>query len=158
MLNKPLLRKDNRMIEYRGNSKTTIYNQAAVLPFRYWQERLQILLITSRRARHWIIPKGLMEEGLSAEELALKEAFEEAGISGNISTRPLGIYHYEKWNGVCRVQVFSLLVTRLMDEWPEDGFRFRQWFDAKEATDLLENTELRQLVSAFVVNHRNIMV
>jgi 8-oxo-dGTP pyrophosphatase MutT (NUDIX family) len=146
------------MIEYRGNTKTIVYNQAAALPFRYINDRLQIMLITSRRARRWIIPKGLLEEGLSPSELALKEAYEEAGITGNISHRSLGMYKYEKWNGICRVEVYSLFVTNILDRWPEDTFRFRQWFDFSDVAQLIENNELRQLISGFINNHQNIYV
>jgi len=88
----------------------------------------------------------------------VKEAYEEAGIAGNVSNRPLGLFTYEKWNGICRVQVFSLFVTNILDKWPEDTFRFRQWFDFSEVTELVENDELRKLMLGFIRNHQNILV
>jgi 8-oxo-dGTP pyrophosphatase MutT (NUDIX family) len=146
------------MIEFRGNAKTIIYKQAAALPFRYWNNRLQIMLITSRKAKRWIIPKNLMEDGLSPAELAVKEAYEEAGIAGNISERSLGLYHYEKWNGICRVEVFTLFTCTILDEWPEDTFRFRQWFDAREVPNLITNEELKALIIQFNNEHQDIII
>jgi 8-oxo-dGTP pyrophosphatase MutT (NUDIX family) len=146
------------MIEYRGTVKQVIYPQAAALPFRYIDEGLEILLITSRKGKRWIIPKGLLEEGLSPVELAAKEAWEEAGISGNISMQSLGEYEYEKWNGVCRVNVFSLCVLNVLDTWPEDSFRFRKWFPADEAVGLVEHDGLKRILVHFIQKHHKITV
>jgi 8-oxo-dGTP pyrophosphatase MutT (NUDIX family) len=144
------------MIEYLGNKKNIIYKQAAVLPFRIIENRLQFLLITSRKAGNWIIPKGLFEEGLSPSELAVKEAYEEAGIVGTISAISLGEYRYKKWNGICQVQVFSMLVTSLLDEWPEDDFRFRQWFEAEKARDVIRNSELKDILNEFISEQKKV--
>ena len=127
-----------------------IYKQAAALPFRYKNDDLQIMLITSRKNRKWIIPKGLMEEGLTKYELAIKEAYEEAGIAGQVTTQSLGVYQYEKWGGICKVSVFSLQVDKILDQWPEDDFRDRKWFNPKEAINIVENSELKDIIKQFV--------
>jgi 8-oxo-dGTP pyrophosphatase MutT (NUDIX family) len=146
------------MIEYRGTERTIIYDQAAALPFRYIDHRLEILLITSRKSRRWIIPKGLMEQGLSPAELAVKEAYEEAGIAGNISNHSLGKYEYNKWSGICRVKVYSLFVVNVLDTWPEDDFRFRKWFTPDQALSVIENEELKLIMSHFIRDHNNVTV
>lgn len=138
------------MIVFKNNSKVIIYNQAAALPFRYKNDALQIMLITSRKSRKWIIPKGLMEEGLAKYELAIKEAYEEAGIAGRVTTQSLGIYQYEKWGGICKVSVFSLQVDKILDRWPEDNFRDRKWFNPEEAINIVENSELKGIIKQFV--------
>ena len=86
--------------------------QYAALPFQVTAGGLQILLITSRETRRWVIPKGWPIRGLRPRGVAAREAFEEAGLVGKIvGKRSIGSYHYSKrlmdhreW--LCRVKVF----------------------------------------------------
>src|SRR5210317_1534724 len=48
--------------------------QSGVIPYRVRKGNLEILLITSRRERRWIIPKGIIEPDYSARNSAAKEA------------------------------------------------------------------------------------
>jgi 8-oxo-dGTP pyrophosphatase MutT (NUDIX family) len=125
--------------------------QFAALPLRWLGGRLQVLLITSRETRRWVIPKGWPMADLAPPDCAAREAFEEAGVEGNASTTPLGHYHYEKRlkNGGyrrCRVEVFALDVTRELDDWPEAGQRGRRWFDLAGAALAVEEAELAALI------------
>jgi 8-oxo-dGTP pyrophosphatase MutT (NUDIX family) len=70
--------------------------QYAALPMRRVNGRLEVMLITSRETRRWVVPKGWPMEGLSAAEAAAREAYEEAGVEGTVATSPLGHYHYDK--------------------------------------------------------------
>ena len=64
-----------------GNGK---YAQARIqygaLPYREFAAGLEILLVTSRQSRHWIIPKGWPIRGLEPYRSAAREAYEEAGV------------------------------------------------------------------------------
>lgn len=122
------------------------YTQSAALPYRVRDSRVEFLLVTSRRKKRWVLPKGVVEPGMSAAESAAKEAWEEAGIEGDISPRPLGSYTYEKWSGVCTVQVFPMQVQRLAETWPEDT-RDRRWYGPDEAARQVDEPELRQILS-----------
>jgi 8-oxo-dGTP pyrophosphatase MutT (NUDIX family) len=88
---------------------------------------LEVLLITSRRRGRWIIPKGLIEPGMSPAESAAMEAFEEAGVRGRIGDQPIEEYSYKKWGGVCGVKVYLLEVDEVFDDWPEADIRRREW-------------------------------
>jgi phosphohistidine phosphatase len=125
-----------------------IYPQSAVVPFRMQNGRPQILLITSRGRKHWIVPKGIIEAWQSPEEAALEEAFEEAGVKGALVGGSVGEYEYEKWGGRCRVAVFLLRVQEEFDDWPEADLRERRWVAVDEALDLIDNPDLRGVVQA----------
>ena len=58
------------------------YTQSAVIPFREQNGEFQVMLITSRKKKRWVIPKGVKEPELSAPASAANEAMEEAGIRG----------------------------------------------------------------------------
>jgi 8-oxo-dGTP pyrophosphatase MutT (NUDIX family) len=53
-------------------------------------------LVTTRRTKRWIIPKGWPIKGLKPSKTAAREAFEEAGVSGRVGAKPLGVFTYEK--------------------------------------------------------------
>lgn len=126
-----------------NSSPNVVYPQAAAIPFRMEGTAPGILLITSRRRKHWIIPKGIVEEWQSAREAAAEEAYEEAGVRGTLSEDSVGEYEYEKWGGICRVEVFLLRVEEELADWPEADFRDRQWVGLEEALEKVDNDDLR---------------
>jgi 8-oxo-dGTP pyrophosphatase MutT (NUDIX family) len=93
--------------------------QSAALPFAIQEETLKLLLVTSIGTKRWIIPKGHLEPGLTASESAEFEALEEAGVVGNMISRSIGSYSYrkrpEKGGELCRVGVYALEVTRILE-------------------------------------------
>jgi len=121
------------------------FEQSAALPYRGKGDRLEVLLVTSSRGRRWVIPKGFVERDLSPAESAAKEALEEAGVEGRLGLKALGTYTYEKWGGVCEVEVFPLRVKRVRNRWEED-FRQREWVSVEEAVRRLVGDELRRIV------------
>ena len=122
-----------------------LYRQSAVIPYRVRHGQIEILLITTRKGR-WIVPKGVIEPDLSPAQSAGKEALEEAGVSGVIDEREIGRYTYEKWGGVCRVQVYLLRVARMLNSWEEDHFRARQWLPLQKAIATISESALRRLL------------
>lgn len=121
------------------------YRQSAVIPYRIVEGKLQVLMITSRRKKRWIIPKGIIEPELSAADSAAKEAFEEAGLNGQVCTSPIGTYEYEKWGNICRVQVFTMRVEKVWDEW-EENFRDREWISLDTAIKRVQEKRLKQIL------------
>jgi len=123
-----------------------IYNQSGVIPFRREKDGVQIMLITSRRRKRWVIPKGIVEPDLTPQESAEKEAFEEAGISGKISQETIGEYSYDKWGGTCTVKVFLLEVGKIFEDWPESFFRTREWLSLDQAIERVDEQELKDIL------------
>lgn len=121
------------------------YDQSAVIPWRITDGVIKIAMISSRKGKKWVIPKGIIEPELDARESALKESIEEAGLKGHISSAPVGTYSYDKWGGSCKVSVYLLEVTEIMNEWEED-FRRREWFEIKEALNLIDENGLKEII------------
>lgn len=115
---------------------------------------IQILLITSRESKRWVIPKGNPGAGISLHQAAATEAEEEAGVVGPVCPTPLGSYRYRKRrrNGaslMVDVEVFPLSVSRELNGWKEAGQRERRWFGLAEAADAVEETDLSELIRSF---------
>jgi 8-oxo-dGTP pyrophosphatase MutT (NUDIX family) len=71
--------------------------QVAALCYRENAQGKQVLLITSRATKRWIVPKGWPIEGLDGPASALQEAWEEAGVrKADILPEPVGTYSYDK--------------------------------------------------------------
>lgn len=121
------------------------YKQSAAIPFRIIDNKIEVLVVRSRKNKHWIFPKGIIEKNLSSKKSAVKEALEEAGVIGEIQNKKLGKYSYKKWGGKCKVKVYALSVKTLLNEYPE-SFRERKWIDIDKAADYIFNEKLLEIV------------
>jgi 8-oxo-dGTP pyrophosphatase MutT (NUDIX family) len=119
-----------------------VLRQAGVLATR--GER--ICLVSSRSGKRWVVPKGCLEPGKTAAEIALQEAWEEAGLVGALQPDPVGSYLYEKAGLTCHVTVFLMNVTETADRWPEQDFRERSWLKVEQALQRIDDPGLRELI------------
>ena len=114
----------------------------------------EVLLITSLNARRWIMPKGWPIAGKSLAESAAQEAFEEAGIRGEMTPGAIGHFHYlkAKKDGSAlpvRVAVFALKVTGHRRKWPERGAREMVWLPLDQAAARVAEPGLRRILLSF---------
>jgi 8-oxo-dGTP pyrophosphatase MutT (NUDIX family) len=128
--------------------------QLGALCWRIRRGRPEVLLITSRDTRRWIIPKGWPIGGFEPSLSALREAWEEAGVRGTVAPDPVGEYRYVKTMrgtpGVpCTVVVYTVKVGSLASTFPERQERRRRWFSAQKAARKLAEAELCTLILAF---------
>jgi 8-oxo-dGTP pyrophosphatase MutT (NUDIX family) len=134
------------------SAKSATARQFAALPYRRTKGgRIEILLVTSRETRRWIVPKGWPISGVEPHNLAALEAMEEAGVTGKVEEKSIGAYRYEKKRGdgsivLCTVDTFALEVEERMPVWPEQGERERKWFAPEEAAEKVQEPELRALI------------
>jgi 8-oxo-dGTP pyrophosphatase MutT (NUDIX family) len=87
-------------------------------------------------------------------EAAAREAYEEAGLRGEVSGRSIGIYTYGKALGAgrripCAVRVFPLEVREMLRKYPETGQRRVKWFAPEKAARRVGEPELAALIRAF---------
>lgn len=114
--------------------------------------QFEVLLVTSRRSRRWIIPKGWPIKGLRPALCAAREAFEEAGVIGRIEETEVGRFSYLKLlektrrSVECEVTIFPLLVERQLESWPEATQRELRWVTTEEAISLASDAGLRTVL------------
>ena len=122
------------------------FNQSGVIPFRKKDEHIEVLLITTIKKKKWIVPKGFVEYNLSPFESAKKEAYEEAGVLGANETHELGTFKLQKTSGICLMKIYSMEVTKILDEYPEKEKRKRKWFPCQEAASMVDTPQISQLI------------
>ena len=127
--------------------------QVAALCARRKAGRAEVLMITSRTTRRWILPKGWVIAGKSGPESALIEAWEEAGVIGEVAQAPIGQYRYRKLLGLgeallCRVDVYPVRVRKLAKHFPERAERRRKWMPARKAAKRVAEPELAAILRA----------
>ena len=126
-----------------------VFKQSGVIPYRVNNGKVEILLITTRNFRHWVIPKGDIPNGMSPPASAAKEAWEEAGVIGQVDTNELGSYKYRKRGKIYQVKMYLLPVEMLSEDYPEASKRKRQWVEVTKAIRRVKFNSLKQILKSF---------
>lgn len=131
--------------------------QFGAICWRLHRGKIEVLLITSRDTGRWVIPKGWPMTNRSPAAAAAQEAWEEAGVQGQVIETALGRFGYKKLltpkkSVDCSVEVFGLRVARLVDKFPERKERRRKWFAVEKAARKVNEPELRQLLTHLAVH------
>ena len=115
-------------------------HQSGAIPYIVRNGSIQYVLITSNNTGNWIFPKGMIEPHMTAAESAANEAFEEAGVTGEIEEKPIGKFTYEKFGREISVDMYLLKVETVHDDWQEP------WRDRKicQAEEVLNTLDPRQ--------------
>jgi phosphohistidine phosphatase len=131
------------------------YTQSGVIPWRLSDGEPEILVILSSNRKHWVVPKGIKEPGMTPQESAAEEAREEAGVEGIVGVEALGSYTYRKWGATTTCQVYSMEVTRELpyEEWDENH-RERTWVTPQKAAAQLKQSALGPMVLALAASLR----
>lgn len=85
---------------------------------------------------------------------AAREAWEEAGLRGEVSATSVGVYTYRKrtpHSGFvpCVVRVYPLEAREMMQKFPETGQRRARWFSPEKAARRVTEHELSALIRSF---------
>ncbi|CAD7699637.1 unnamed protein product [Ostreobium quekettii] len=137
---------------------------AGCIPVRYagdgcGADAVEVLLVTRRCGNGWIFPKGGWEcDEQTAEQAAVRETVEEAGVRGDIEGAILGEFPFESQkrgatdpsNGHCLAYMYVLKVEEQLDEWPESHERQRSWFSLPEVCNRCTQAWMRKALCAWV--------
>jgi 8-oxo-dGTP pyrophosphatase MutT (NUDIX family) len=135
-----------------GKRMTKARVQYAALPYRVnGNARPEIMLVTSRETRRWIIPKGWPQKGRTPCQSAAREAFEECGVIGTIGRRSIGAFVYRKRLKTgdfvdCKVRVFAMEVKRQHKAWPERDERTVKWLPVGVAARRVKERQLQAII------------
>lgn len=135
-----------------GKKQETIHY--AALPFLVEDGHPMVLLVTSRETKRWILPKGKPEKKLRPREVAAREAFEEAGVHGQIADESFATFDSIKRlpDGrelPIKVRVYLFEITEVLDDWPEKKERERRWANPGEAALLASEPGLVSVLLDF---------
>jgi len=141
-------------ISLHGSDKGNARTQFAALCWRLRKGRVQVLLITSRRRKRWIVPKGWPMDGKTPAQSALTEAWEEAGVVGTASDACIGVYSYARLREgedplACLAMLYPVKVKSLKKKFPEVRDRRRKWVSPKKASKMVKERELAKLMLGF---------
>jgi 8-oxo-dGTP pyrophosphatase MutT (NUDIX family) len=118
--------------------------QSGAIVVRLDAKEPRVLLVTAKRnPQNWIFPKGHIEKGETPEAAALREAKEEAGVTGKVVC-PAGVLEYSFLGVKARVEYFLAVLTRETGK-PEDG-RERAWCKLDDALERLSYKNTRKLL------------
>ncbi|MNS89635.1 NUDIX domain protein [compost metagenome] len=135
-------------------TETSETRQVAALPWRQGENGVEVMMITSRETRRWVIPKGGRMVGKTDPQAAAQEAYEEAGVQGETLEAPIGHFRYAKRlksgeTQACVVAVYPLEVLIQLGAWPEDQQRQRRWMPQADAADAVHEADLADLIRGF---------
>ena len=116
--------------------------KSAIIPYRFFENQLEILLIKNSSDTKWVIPKGTIEKPLKPSISATKEAYEEAGVLGVPHPIQIGTYHK---NGQ-EVPTYLLEVSIELSSYREGDERNRLWHKVNELEKSIEDKDLLELL------------
>jgi len=126
--------------KYRKEIGVFIYQKEA--------DDIKMMLVTNRQQTRWILPKGQIEKDLTDKMVAHDEAYEEAGvigeIDGNIQKKTI---KYTSSTGLVALHVYTMRLVHIFDQWPENHFRKRKMVTIRAALKMVEKKALCELIS-----------
>ena len=129
------------------------FKQFAALPYRLRDGDVEIMLITTRKKKRWSVPKGWPIKRSTPEQTAAIEAFEEAGVRGDVGAKSIGRFKKRRVRNnqsvLCDVQIFPMEVKQQKRKWPEKRQRSRIWVDPRTAATLVSKRGLRRAIVNF---------
>ncbi len=122
--------------------------EIAAFIYRFNRDRLKLMLVNNRKQTRWILPKGQIDENLSDKEVALEEAYEEAGIIGMVDKKfPIKVIYYTSSTGPVELHVYTMQIACMLNKWPEQYFRQRVMVDVDVARLMVRKKALRELIT-----------
>lgn len=120
--------------------------QAGAVVFREEGGVQRVLLVRSKKdPTLWVFPKGHIDPGETPTIAALREAFEEAGVTGFIIAPAGPTLTFRSGNETVAVDYY---LVRLTAEMPSPEGREKVWLVPEEAAERLVFPSARELLTA----------
>lgn len=119
-------------------------HQAGAIVFRLDDGFARVLLVRAKKdPTLWVFPKGHIEPGESPQVAALRETFEEAGVTGLVVGRAGPTLRFRSGNEDVAVDYFLIEMTA---EMPSPERREKCWCIPEEAYARIEFEDARELL------------
>ena len=116
--------------------------QAGAIVFRTEGDRTAVLLVRSKKdPTVWVFPKGHIDDNESERETAIRETWEEGGVSGILGPAVGAPLEFDSGNEPISVQYFLMRAT---SELPSPEGRDKRWLSVNEALATLAFESARE--------------
>jgi 8-oxo-dGTP pyrophosphatase MutT (NUDIX family) len=116
-------------------SRSARVPQAGAIAFRKEGDRLTVLLVRSKKdPTIFVFPKGHIDDGETPEQTAVRETWEEAGVTGKLGPRVGAPLEFDSGKELVSVQYFVLRAT---GDQPSPEGRDKRWLAIDEAIETL---------------------
>lgn len=125
-------------------------SHAGIVAFRQVPDGVQVLLVTAQGPRReWVLPKGHIEPGETPEAAALRELFEEAGVTAELMTNagPIESRYRLSHQDV----VVHFFLARALSENASSEMRRKLWATPADAIAKAEYPEMKQVLREALV-------
>lgn len=103
-----------------------------------------IVLVTRRSRKEWIVPKGRRIAGKSGPASALREAYEEGGLKGRVFRHKKASVTCMQGNKKVHLTLYSMRADKLLKRWPEERERKRVVVSRARAKKLVSCSGMRR--------------
>jgi 8-oxo-dGTP pyrophosphatase MutT (NUDIX family) len=127
---------------------------AGCIVFRPDKKKKRYLIISSKKRKHWVLPKGHIEADQDAtpQDAALRELGEEAGLTGVIVHSLLQKIYMKEGERV----VIQYFIVRMTGKTTPKDKRTLRWVDEKEALETLSFDDAKQAFKEALEVMRNL--
>ncbi|MEM2902479.1 MAG: NUDIX hydrolase [Candidatus Bathyarchaeia archaeon] len=122
---------------------------AGGLVFRIEEGRPIFLLLGFRKRNTWCLPKGLIEEGETEVEAAMREVMEETGLKNLSLIDKIGDIHYSFWSkgrNFDKTVHFYLFETSQRETTVGEEHDMYAWFSYERAMEALSYRNEREIL------------
>lgn len=123
--------------------------QYGVLPYIQSGNKVKLVLITSRKSKKWIVPKGNRVLNKSKHATALQEAFEEAGLRGRLFEDDEIRLKIKSHGKQVMLILYPMRVQKMLRVWPERGERKRIVVNRHKAVKMVGWPNLRRKLKSW---------
>jgi 8-oxo-dGTP pyrophosphatase MutT (NUDIX family) len=106
--------------------------------------KLLVLLVSSKKTGEWVLPKGHIDSGETSEEAAVREVKEETGYAGRVVSS-LGETPRYSFNGESNLVSYYLMSPQNEQPFPAEE-RKKEWVEIEKAVEIVKNEDLKVLL------------